>query len=146
MRPFLLLLMLLLLCPTAWADAPQDQLSQCLSDSTSGKDRKDFARWMVVAMAQHPAVSDLANVTPEKIDTVNKTVADLYTRLMLTDCLKEIKAVSKLGGDEAVGKSFEFFGRLAMQELMTEPKVTQTMSAVAKYLDHGKFRAAFSTP
>ena len=59
-----------LLCLTAWAllsatDTAQstpagDALGRCLADNTTGRGRKDLARWVFVSMAAHPEIRPLA--------------------------------------------------------------------------------------
>lgn len=40
-----------------------DALGSCLADNTTGKDRKELARWIFVAMSAHPEMRDLSNTT-----------------------------------------------------------------------------------
>ena len=57
-----LLVVLLQVPGLALADSAAD-LSTCVADNTSGKQRKDLARWVFFAMAAHPDFA--AYATPE---------------------------------------------------------------------------------
>jgi hypothetical protein len=146
MKKIIFALLTLIFALPSYSEPAQDKLDQCLADSTTGKDRKDLVRWVVSSMAQHPAMEDLVSVPPEKVDALNKVTAALYTRLVFVDCLADVKAAVKIGGQKSIGKSFESLGRLAMQELMTNPKVAEAMGGIGKYADTKKFQELLSAP
>lgn len=81
----LVLLSLLALVPLAHATPASDAAGTCLADSTTGKDRKQLARWIFLAMAQHPEIGDLAKVTPAALEEANKQTGALFTRLIADD-------------------------------------------------------------
>jgi hypothetical protein len=131
------------------AGAPQAQaspLSNCLADNTTGKERKDLARWVFLAMAAHPEMERL--MTPSAAserDAVEKSMAALLVRLVAESCLKETQAAYKEGGSQAMEAAFQTLGALAMQELMTNDQVKVRMSSFEKYLDQKKLQLAFPT-
>jgi 23S rRNA C2498 (ribose-2'-O)-methylase RlmM len=128
---------------SVYAGPSADILSTCLANSTTGKDRINLARWVFAAMATHPEVASISNVTPEKLDGINKTNGELYTRLLTVDCNKEVREAVKLENSEALRVAFESLGRLAMQELMGNPVVNaQFTSGQEKYLDMKKIKAS----
>jgi hypothetical protein len=43
-----------ILCPPRPWPAPRPMPSSCMADSSTGKDRKELARWIFVAMSSHP--------------------------------------------------------------------------------------------
>ena len=45
-----------LVAPSGATYATDEALSRCLADNTSGRDRKDLARWVFFAMAAHPEI------------------------------------------------------------------------------------------
>ena len=117
-----------------------DKLGSCLSDSTTGKDRKDLARGLIVVMALHPEVASVATVTQANRDAVVKTNALLYKRLLTQDCKSELKAAVEHEGSDSVRVGFEILGRLAMQELMSNPEVVKGFSAFAQYIDKNSLK------
>jgi len=125
------------------AQTPEESLSRCLADSTTGKDRKDLARWVFFAMAAHPEIKQYAAPSiVSATDETDKLMASMFTRLLADSCLKQTQAAFKQGGPVAVQKAFETLGQLAMQELMSDTQVNVSMGAFQKYLDQGKLGKA----
>ncbi len=118
----------------SWAEPAQDEMSKCLTDSTTGKDRKDLARWIFTVMTLHPEVSSISSVTPEMRAATDKTAGMLLSRLMTKDCRAQFIAQYK-NDPQSVKDSFEGLGRMAMQELVANPNVTAGMSGFMRYMD-----------
>lgn len=117
-------------------------LTSCLTDNTSGKDRKDLAKWVFAAMSTHPEIREFANV-PERVrDQTSNTMGVLVTRLLSEDCAKQTQAAIKNEGATAMQTAFRALGGLAMQELMSNPDVNASFSTFEKYLDRKKIEAA----
>lgn len=130
--------------PTLAAGGPQEEaLSKCLAESTTGKERKQFAEWVFLAMAAHPEIKQfLAPAANAAADEANQTLARTFMRLVTESCAKEARDAYQLGGAVAFQSSFSVLGQLAMQELMSDRAVTESMSAFAKYLDEKKLNDA----
>lgn len=120
-------------------------LPQCLADSTTGKDRKDLARWIFFSIAAHPDMKPhiLASAQPVAEDT-NKLAAGIFTRLLTESCLAPTQAAYKQGGPMAIQSAFETLGRLAMQELTSNPDVSANMGKFESYIDRDKMNKAFN--
>jgi hypothetical protein len=120
-------------------------LSSCIADNTSGKQRKELARWIFLAMAAHP---DLKQYTSSEVDTAreptNKTTAALFEILITDQCAAEANAVFKEHGTPGLQVAFEALGRLAMQELMSNTELIAAMSAFERYIDSVKVNTALS--
>lgn len=143
MKKLLLLLLLLLIgVSAATAQTQTANLGRCLADSTTGKDRKNIVKWIVVAMIQHPAMADVSTLSSAQIEQVNKTAAQVMVRLMTVDCRTELRAASKNGGEAAIGKAFETLGEVAMQEVMGDAQVKKALDSLTKYLDLTKIGQA----
>lgn len=125
----------------AHADSASDDLGSCLVDNTTGKERKELARWVFIAMSAHPEIQELSKVTAQDKEKANKDMANLVTKLMTESCVSQTKAVAKGGGADGFKAAFEILGRIAMQEIATSPKVAASFSDYTKYLDQGKFTA-----
>lgn len=145
MRTFLLVLVLAAGAPFARAQSPVEALSACLADSTSGKDRKDLARWVFFAMAAHPEMKPFgsAAIAAASADT-DRTLATLFTRLLAEQCPRQTQAAYKQGGSKAIEVAFQTLGQLAMQELMSNPEVGANMSRFEKLLDPAKLGKALN--
>jgi hypothetical protein len=126
--------------------APVDALKTCLADHTSGKDRKDLARWIFLAMAAHPEMKPHAGAgAPAAADEASRTMGALVTRLLTASCLNETKAVMKSGdGAASMQVAFQGLGQLAMQELMADKVVQDSMGLFEKYLDEKRLQEAFA--
>ncbi|UCU95799.1 hypothetical protein [Hydrogenophaga taeniospiralis] len=147
MRPILLSLLLATAAPLTQAQAPTDpiepiqELSRCLADNTSGKDRKDLARWGFFAMAAHPEIKQY--VSPDLVsasDEINKTLAATFTRLLVDSCPAQTHAAFKQGGSNAIDVAFQSLGQLAMQELVSNQDVRANMTKFEKLLDLTKLQ------
>jgi len=128
---------------SALASPASDELGTCLADNTTGKDRKELARWIFVAMSSHPELHKFINITAQERDEENKKLAAMVTKLMTESCRAQTKIVLEKDGQEGFKSAFAVIGQLAMQELMSNPEVSSSFTEYAKYLDKSKFNSAF---
>jgi hypothetical protein len=142
LKSILLSLFALLTAMPAIAGPDADALTRCLSDSTSGKDRKDLAKWVFAAMSSHPEIREFAKVPDKVRDQTSNTMGVLVSRLLGEDCLKQTQAVVRNEGSVAMQTAFRDLGALAMQELMSDPDVKASFGGFEKYLDRKKIEAA----
>ena len=119
----------------AFADPATDALSTCLVDHTSGRDRKDLARWVILAMAVHPETRPMFSITPEARDGADRVVGRLFQRLVTVDCAEQMRAATHANGELAIKSAFSNLGQVAVQELMSDPQVQASMSGFTKYID-----------
>jgi hypothetical protein len=140
----LLLLLLSTASFSALADSATNDLTTCLTDSTTGRDRKDLGRWFLIALAAHPEMKDVSNVTPEAREAASKGMAALVTRLLTQQCVAQARALfgQGTGGSNALTTAFGALGQVAMQELMTDPRVNAATGEFTQYLDKQKFEVA----
>jgi hypothetical protein len=131
-------------CAPAKAGTATDALSACLAESTTGKDRKDMARWVFVEMAVHPEIKDLSNATDRNRDELDRTIAMLFTKLLSEKCPAQAKLAMKIDGSAALGSAFKIIGELAMQELMSNPKVDASFTKFTGYLDQERLNSVLS--
>jgi hypothetical protein len=129
----------------AMAQTPTAELSSCLADNTSGKDRKDLAKWVFLAMASHPEIRQYASADAAAgSNGTHKATAALFTRLLADNCARQTQAAVKDGGATALQGAFAQLGQLAMQELMSNKDVAASMGAFEKYLDKDKLNKALT--
>ena len=137
----LLLVMFLQIPGLALADTAT-ALSSCVGDNTSGKQRKDLARWVFFAMAAHP---DLASYTTSELsaarDESDRMTAELFVYLITQQCPEEASAAFAERQTAGIQVAFEELGRLAMLELMSHPNTAAAMGSFEKYLDNDKLSA-----
>lgn len=118
-------------------------LSACLADNTTGKDRKDLARWVFVGMGAHPDIKRLASASDADLTDIDRTMGQLMTRLMADACLKQTREVTREGGN-GIETAFGQLGELAMQELTNNPAVGQRMAGFLKHVDLMRLGAALA--
>jgi hypothetical protein len=148
MRPtFALLLCLSFLIPhAAFAATPSETLGTCLVDNTTGKDRKELARWIFVAMTAHPDIRELSAARDEQTIQANKSMASLVTRLLTQNCTTEVRAaMASEGGNTNMFNAFKALGEVAMRELMGNPNVAKSVGDYVQYLDKKKIESVLST-
>lgn len=124
--------------PLAQAQVQGESLAKCLADNTTGKDRKDLARWIFVAMASHPEIRDLASASEEAADQASRSMGALVTRLLAESCPREVQAVARGEGPMAMRRAFETLGQLAMMELTSNKDVAASITKFERYVDRAK--------
>ena len=65
-------------------------------------------------------------------------VGALFSRLIAENCAGEFRALVANEGSESLGIAFEFLGKLAMRELMSDREVSVALSGFEKYVDRPK--------
>ena len=138
--PTLLIIAALMLSP-ALASQEAGDLGTCMTDSLTWKERKQLAIWVYFAMSAHPEIQPYASVSEEQQDATDRFIGKLITRLMVEDCPAQASAAMQNQNSNAIGKAFEFVGAVAIQELMTNEGVTNTIAGFEKYLDKDKLNA-----
>lgn len=134
---FVLLPLALLAALPASAGPATDALVACVSDNTTGKDRKDLARWMFASMSVHPEMQEVARVTPAAREHASEAMGQLFTRLVTETCPTQFRA-AKADGSQSFGVAFEALGKLAMQELMSNNDVRKSISGFEQFVDKKK--------
>lgn len=126
---------------SASAGPAADALKSCLADNTTGKERKELATWIFVAMAAHPELKDLSKITEIDRERTNQALGGTVTRLLAQSCLEQTRSALKIDGREAVKSAFALLGQLAMQELMSNPDVGVAFAGFERYVDRKKLEA-----
>lgn len=116
----------------------------CFSDSTTGKDRKLLGKWIFLALAGHPEISQLSSASPADHEETSRQFAALFMRLVTVDCATEMRALAQAGGAEAMKLPFEHLGQIAMQELMNHPNVAGNIAGFERFLDQDKLNATLT--
>ena len=118
-----------------------NDLSKCLVESTSARDRSALVKWMFSAASSHPAVRSISSVSKQQLDAANKDTAELFMKLLTKSCRQETEKALKYEGEATIHTSFGVLGQVAGQELFASPEVALAMSGLEKYLDEDKLNA-----
>ena len=128
------------LAPTAAAGPFGDALGGCLTTKATPEDHTKLVRWMFSAMSLHPDISSMSNVTPEQRTEIDKTMGELFMRLLTVDCRAEAVAAIKNEGPNAIATGFQTLGQIAGAGLMSAPEVAAGMSGLEANLDAQKLQ------
>ena len=138
MKKFFVLSLVLLSCVTVFSTAKAgiygDELTKCLVNSASAEDKIALAKWMGLAIVQHQAVAPLVTTSQQDLMDVTIDAGDMVIELLGKVCQKEANAALKYEGQTAMTHSFEYFGRVAVQELMIDANVKKAFGLFGSYL------------
>jgi hypothetical protein len=129
---------------TATAGPQGDELARCLVQSTSEDDKAVLAQWLFSSMALHPKVSQLASVPEERRTQATKDLAALIQKIFTRTCREEARVAYKAEGDDAIANAFGVFGKVALESLLTEPKISENMNSFLEYLDKAELQKALT--
>jgi len=130
--------------PAPAATTPIEATQTCLTDNTSGKDRKLLAKWIFLSMAAHPELKTLSTATAQTQEDTSREFAGLVTRLMTVDCKNQMQALIATDDDVlgAMKVAFSHLGEVAMQELMANKDVDASISQFGKFMDEEELSSA----
>ena len=144
MAKAVLSLIFILFSLSVHAGPQSDALGTCLTDNTNGKERKELAQWIFIAISAHPEMSNLSSVSKQDREKSNKGMADIVMRLLTEDCAIQARAAVNAEGGEGLESSFKVLGRIAMQEIMSNQSVSTSIADYVKFLDQKKLRSALA--
>ncbi|MDC0661178.1 hypothetical protein [Marinobacter sp. SS21] len=123
-----------------------DDLSRCLVDSASQRDKDVLVKWMFTSISLHPVVAGMSNLSDADHDASNRDAANMFVRLMSEDCLEEARKAVKYEGPLAIQQGFELFGQVAGQELFAHPNVATALAGLERHMDGDKLAKALGLP
>jgi hypothetical protein len=142
MKKIVLSIASILFAASCWAGPYGDDLKKCLVESTSKRDNIVLVRWLSKALLAHPEVKDLAALSNAKAVQIDKDFARYVERLLGENCSAQFASVIRYEDQDAIRKSFEFLGQVAMKELMDNAQVQEAVTGVLKQLDMEKLGRA----
>lgn len=74
---------------------------------------------------------------------MDKNMAALFERLLTKSCLSEAQLAVKYEGQNVFASSFEILGKVAGQEMYSDPLVSKSMSNFTQYMDKKNVEKAF---
>ncbi|WP_227562712.1 hypothetical protein [Acinetobacter calcoaceticus] len=143
LKSILYIFPLVLLTSLSHAGVYQDKLNQCFESSVTEQERKDLTQWIFFAMASNSELSGFTRISSDELILADKKIAKIYERILTQNCNMAVKDVVKNEGTNALEKSFEYLGQLAMRGMLVDKNVNQRIGKFAQYLDESKFKKAF---
>jgi len=122
--------------PGAWAQAPGTELESCVVAAAGSDDRRALVQWMFSAMALHPDLAGLANVSDERRGQANRDMAATLERLLVVDCAEQTRrALHADSAAMAAHRAFLRVAQLAGESLFEDPAVATAGSGVVGQVD-----------
>ena len=112
-----------------------DELGRCLVTSSTDTERGAMIRWMFVAFAGHPQVTDLVPIPRQRQQETSRAVATVYNRLMLNACRQQMIQAIRVEGPASVHLAFQVLGQAAAGELMNSPAGAAVIAGLQDYID-----------
>ena len=131
---------------TTQASPAQQQLSQCLIESTTAQDKTTVLQWTFVALAQHPDLKAMSQVTTEQKNQLDQNLAQVLQRIVVEQCASQAKAVIQADGVKGVTESLQALGQETGQEILQQPEIKNQLNGVLKYIDLNKLMMTFLSP
>jgi hypothetical protein len=116
-----------------------DKLTECLALRSSGQDRITVMRWMMASFAISPHMADIVTITPGKKVETDQKMAELFTRLVISDCSEYVKNFPKSKIYSALEISGEKMGELGALEILSNKETLKSLEAYAEYLNEDEF-------
>ncbi|GJM12587.1 MAG: hypothetical protein DHS20C12_09900 [Pseudohongiella sp.] len=130
----LLIVGLLALSQPTLAGEYTDSLSDCLLGATTEDDKISLVKWMFTSMALHPAVEEIADISPSEREKANREMADLIIELLGTRCYSETRLALRNEGTAALEASFSVLGQVAATNLFSDPNVAAGLASLETYI------------
>lgn len=129
------------LCISAPATAGifADDLSRCLVEKASEKDKATLVRWMFATVSLNPKVADISSISEEARSAINRGMAELVQRLVTQSCREQTLVAVKNEGGSVFRTSFEVLGQVAAQAMLSNPSVGKAVGAFTQYFDKKAF-------
>lgn len=131
--------------PAAATAGPySDDLGQCMIGRMTEADRTTLVRWIVLAFASHPAISDAVTVDPAAAAPIQAAMGGMVERLLVEDCLEPARQAVKFEGQAAIGSAFELVGAIAGREASAAPEVAGIMQGFVGELNLPRIEQALT--
>lgn len=104
-------------------DEGSQKLAECVTAKATAEDKATLSKWAAVEIAASLPASGAVTVDAEKKLALDKDVAKIFTRLVVTDCYDVAKPLAKQGGPQMFRAAGAAFWRFAIRELSATPGV-----------------------
>lgn len=116
-------------------------LSACMTRSMTSEDNIVLARWIFVAIARHPSVLQLTNISDAQRVEANRQMGALFNKLVIESCPNETRAAFRSDGEHAIEAPFGTLGETAMTDIMGNADVNAGVLQMGAYIDQQRLNA-----
>jgi len=141
MKKIIAVISLSLMASTSAQAGPYaDSLTRCMVDNTSRTEKMLFVKWMYTGISKHPEVASMSTITHGQAIRISQMTADMITDLMVRRCPNQTRQAFRYEGDQSFIAAFEMLGKVAMNELITNPSVNHYTGSLSQYIDEDEFK------
>ena len=115
-----------------------DEMARCLVNSTNNRDKNRLVKWILRVYGEHPAVSNMVNLSEREKNIIDKDVAVIFTRLLSEDCDVETKKALEYEGDNVLFTAFQVLGQVAAKGFNEHPNVEYSINKFVELIDTEK--------
>ena len=128
----------------ATAQDTPGELQACVVAAAGPDDNRPLVQWMFSAIALHPDLQDLSQVSDERREQANRAMGELMVRLLTVDCADHARQAFRDGSaDAALGAAFGHVGQMAGEGLFADPRVAAEASGLIRHIDMGRLMELF---
>lgn len=121
-----------------------DDLRACVVAATGAEDRRTLVQWIFSAIALHPDLQDMAQVSDGQRQAANRAMGALMERLLTVDCADHARrAVREDVHERAFGEAFASVGQLAGEGLFEDPRVAAEAAGLIRHVDMNRLVELF---
>ena len=121
-----------------------DDLRSCVTAATGADDRRTLVQWMFSAIALHPDLQGMAEVSDAHRQAANRAMGALMERLLTVDCADHARrAVREEVDERAFGEAFASVGQLAGEGLFEDPLVAAEAAGLVRHVDMNRLVELF---
>lgn len=125
------------------ASDAREAFAACVSAKTSPGDDVVLARWLFLAMSEHPSIRGLVQVDGREGVAVDQGMAALFERLMTADCAEPLRALPLADLQPAFEVAFERLGQRAGAAIFDAPEVSVATERMVELIDMEAIEAIF---
>ena len=119
-------------------------LQSCVVSAAGADDQRTLVQWMFSAIALHPDLSDMAQVSDERRAEAERAMGELMVRLLTVDCADQARRAFRDGSAEgAFGEAFGRVGELAGEGLFNDPRVAAEAAGLIRHVDMNRIVELF---
>lgn len=121
------------------ANSAEPNLSQCLLDSTSAKDKVALGKWSFVLLVSQAELDKITKISDKDKEDSKQAALKIYNRLIFKDCKTEYDKAS-IDNSETVDNAFSLLGESATVQIASNPAVVEMYLEIFKFIDQEEIK------
>jgi hypothetical protein len=121
------------------ANSAESELSQCLLESTSAKDKRTLGKWAFVLLVSQSELDKITKINDKDKENSKQAALKIYNRLTFKDCKTEYDKAA-VDNSESVDNAFSILGEAATAEIGSNSAVTEMYLGIFEFLDQEEIK------